>query len=97
MSGLSFDGAMTSGHATYPPSIIKSSQSKVYVVGIPALVDGDQMVPHTNTVKPYDTHGGQAQATTSKIYITGKKAVQMADPVSCGDTVAQASPKVFIK
>ncbi|AUV63288.1 hypothetical protein Sf25_gp7 [Shigella phage Sf25] len=47
--------------------------------------------------KPYETHGGVTQPRTSKVYVTGKKAVQMADPISCGDTVAQASSKVFIK
>lgn len=97
MSGLSFNNAATSGHATYPPSKVNSTQSKVFVEGKPVLIDGDPMIPHTNTVEPYDTHPGKAQATTSKVYVTGKKAVQMADPVSCGDTIAQASPKVFIK
>ncbi|ARW58131.1 hypothetical protein [Serratia phage X20] len=96
MAGLSFDKCVTAGHSAYPPTAVNASQSKVFTGGIPVLVDGDQITPHTKTVKPYDTHGGSVQPSTSKVYVTGKKAVQMADPISCGDTVAQSSSKVFL-
>ena len=97
MAGLSYDKCVTSGHDAYPPTEVNSTQSKVFTGGIPVLVDGDQITPHTKTIKPYDTHGGAVQPRTSKVFVTGKKAVQMADPISCGDTVSQSSYKVFIK
>ncbi|ANA49492.1 baseplate puncturing device [Salmonella phage SEA1] len=97
MAGLSFNQCITAGHDAFPPTVINSTQPKVFTGGIPVLVDGDQITPHTRIVKPYDTHGGAVQPRTSKVYVTGKKAVQMADPISCGDTVAQSSYKVFIK
>lgn len=97
MAGLSFDKCVTAGHASWPPTIINASQSKVFTGGIPVLVEGDQIVPHTEMVEPYETHGGSVQPRTSKVYVTGKKAAQMADPISCGDTVSQSSGKVFIK
>lgn len=97
MAGLSYDKAVTSGHSAYPPTQINATQSKTFVQGIAALVDGDPITPHTKTVKPYDTHGGVCNPTTSKVFIGGKKAVKMADPISCGDTVSQSSNKVFIK
>lgn len=97
MSGLSYDQCVTAGHEAWPPTIINASQSKVFTGGIAVLVDGDQIAPHTEIKKPYETHGGNCQPRTSKVYVTGKKAVQMADPISCGDTVAQSSSKVFIR
>ncbi|BBC78220.1 PAAR motif of membran proteins [Escherichia phage EcS1] len=97
MAGLSFNQCVTAGHDAYPPTAVNATQSKVFTGGIPVLVDGDKITPHTKTVKPYDTHDGTVQPRTSKVYVTGKKAVQMADPISCGDTVAQSSNKVFIK
>ncbi|BAQ23123.1 conserved hypothetical protein [Edwardsiella phage PEi26] len=96
MAGLSFDKCVTAGHSSYPPTQVNATQGKVFTGGITVLVDGDQITPHTKTSKPYDTHGGSIQPRTSKVYVTGKKAVQMADPISCGDTVAQSSSKVFI-
>lgn len=97
MSGLSYDKCVTTGHEAWPPTVINASQSKVFTGGIPVLVAGDQIAPHTEIKKPYETHGGVTEPRTSKVYVTGKKAVQMADPISCGDTVSQASSKVFIK
>ena len=88
MSGLSYDKCVTAGHEAWPPTVVNATQSKVFTGGI---------TEHTEIKKPYETHGGVTQPRTSKVYVTGKKAVQMADPISCGDTVAQASSKVFIK
>lgn len=96
MAGLSFDKCLTAGHQAWPPTDINATQAKVFTGGIPVLVAGDPITPHTEIKKPYETHGGVTEPRTNKVYVTGKKAVQMADPISCGDTVAQASPKVFI-
>lgn len=96
MAGLSFDKCLTAGHDAFPPTVINATQGKVFTGGIPVLVAGDSIAPHTRIVKPYDTHGGVTQPRTNKVYVTGKKAVQMADPISCGDTVSQSSSKVFI-
>lgn len=96
MAGMSFDKCITSGHGAFPPTVVNSTQSKVFVEGITALVEGDQITPHTRIVKPYDTHGGTVQPKTNKVFISGKKAVQISDKISCGDTVAQSSHKVYI-
>lgn len=96
MAGLSFNKCLTAGHSAYPPTEVNATQSKVFTGGIAVLVDGDSITPHTKTVDPHDTHGGVVQPRTSKVFVTGKNAVQMADPISCGDTVAQSSSKVFI-
>lgn len=97
MAALSYNGCMTTGHQAWPPTDIHASQGKVFTGGIAVLVAGDQITPHTEIKKPYETHGGSTNPRTSKVFVTGKKAVQMADPISCGDTVAQGSNKVFIR
>lgn len=97
MPGLSYDKAMTTGHSNYPPTIIHATQSKVFVENIAVLVEGDPITEHTKTTEPHDTHGGKTVASTSKVFVTGKKAIQMADRITCGDTVAQSSSKVYIK
>ncbi|APU02194.1 phospholipase [Aeromonas phage Riv-10] len=97
MPGLTYDMAWTTGHDTYPPTRIRATQGKVFVDGIHVVVAGDTIVPHTNTVEPYDTHSGYVIPTTSKIYVGGKPAASIGDPTSDGDTIAQSSSKVFIK
>ena len=96
MAGLSFNKCLTAGHSAYPPTEVNATQSKVFTGGIAVLVAGDPITEHTEIKKPYETHGGVTQPRTSKVYVTGKKAVQMADPISCGDTVSQSSDRVFI-
>lgn len=96
MPGLSYDKCVTAGHQAWPPTEINATQGKVFTGGKPVLVDGDKITPHTETKKPYETHDGVVQPRTSKVYVTGKKACGMADPISCGDTVSQSSNKVFL-
>lgn len=91
MAAISHDGAMTTGHGPYPPTPIKSSQSKVFVGGIAALVDDDEANYHGHTPV------GKCIASTSKVFISGKAVVQIGDSLTDGDHVAQGSPKVFIR
>ncbi|QBX32833.1 hypothetical protein Asfd1_207 [Aeromonas phage Asfd_1] len=97
MPGLTYDMSWTTGHDTYPPTRIRATQGKVFVDGIRVVVEGDRIIPHTNTVEPHDTHDGYVIPTTGKIFIGGKRAASIGDPISCGDTIAQSSSKVFIK
>lgn len=95
MSGIAKDGAKTSGHEQFPPTTVTASSTKVFVEGSKVCLDGDSIVPHTRQVKPFDTHTGNVNATTSKIFVEGKPVARMGDPVSCGDTIAQGSSRVF--
>lgn len=96
MSGLSFDGAITTGHGQFPPTTIIATQSKVFVDGKAVCREDDPIVPHTRTTMPYDTHSGVIVPKTTKVYIMGKKAAQIGDAISCGDTIAEASGKTFL-
>lgn len=97
MAGLAYDKSKTTGHSNYPPTIVNATQSKVFVEGKAVLREGDRIVEHTKTVNPHDTHGGSAIASTNKIFVSGVKAVMMADRITCGDTIALSSSKVYIK
>lgn len=97
MGGLVYHNSTTTGHSTYPPTTVISSQTKVFVEGIPVVGEGDLIKQHTNTVKPYDTHTGSVvKSKTSKVFVNGVKAAQIGDTISCGDFIAQASSKVNI-
>lgn len=87
MFALSYNGCMTTGHETAPPTNIIASQSLVFVDGIPAIVEGDKIY-HSN-------HDGSAIGS-SNVYINGKKAIHIGDSFTCGDHSAQGSSNVFI-
>ena len=90
MSAVSYDGAMTTGHGSYPPTKINSTQTKVYINDKAILVNGDKA----------DSHGhspvGTCIATQTKVFINGIAVVQLGDPLSDGDYVAQGSNKFLI-
>ncbi|CAH6634883.1 Phospholipase [Escherichia phage vB_Eco_TB34] len=73
MAGLSYDKAKTTGHGNYPPTVINATQSKVFVEGIPVLVEGDPITPHTKTTKPYDTHGELRSPVPRKYLLPERK------------------------
>lgn len=95
MSGIAKDGALTSGHQQFPPTTVTASSTKVFVEGSKVCLNGDPIIPHTRQVEPFDTHTGNVQATTSKIFVEGIRVARIGDPISCGDTIAQGSSKVF--
>lgn len=96
MPGLSYNNAVTAGHEAWPPTNVIASQAKVFVDGIPVLREGDQIIEHTEIKKPYETHSGTVISRTAKVFVQEIKAAAMADGISCGDTIAQASSKTFV-
>lgn len=90
MPALSYNLCMTTGHGPYRPVPINASQSKFFIAGQPALVNGDLANNHGHTPV------GQCVATSTKFFIGGKAAVRIGDPLTDGDYVAQGSPKFFI-
>lgn len=90
--------ATTCGHNLFPPQQIPApSQSKVFVEGKPACITGDKTVGHTE-VKPNPAYDppSPVNGSTSKVFVTGVKAIQIGDKINCGDSVASGSSKVFI-
>lgn len=88
MFAASYNGCLTTGHETAPPTTITATQSVVFINGVAALVEGDKIVPHAG-------HEGSVIGT-SNVFINGKRMIHIGDSVTCGDHVAQGSPTVFI-
>lgn len=85
----------TTGHGTYPPTIVTGGSGKVFVEGKPALsMDNAIHVTHCNTVKPYDCHSGVIAAASPKVFVEGSPAVRIGDVLTCGDTVAGGAGKI---
>lgn len=96
MPAVSFDKAITSGHAgPFPPTVVNATASTVFINGKPILREGDPITPHTRLVKPYDTHGGSVSVGSGTVFAEGKPVARIGDPIGCGDTIAQGSSNVF--
>lgn len=95
MPALAREGDPTTGHATYPPTVVVGGSSKVTSSGIGVLSKDNLIhVQHCNTVKPYDCHAGNAATYSDKVFIEGSPAVRIGDMLTCGDTVAGGDGKV---
>lgn len=93
MAAMAYNNVGTTGHGSVPPTKCIASASTVFINGIPALLNGDDIIPHA---APGSTpHGGKVMASTSKVFIEGKPAAMIGDPISCGDTIAAGSSNVF--
>ena len=55
---------------------------------------GDPYAPHGCDVHP--AHSGNIAGGSSTVYINGRQAGRIGDPVSCGGSVAVGSSNVFI-
>lgn len=85
----------TTGHGTYPPTVVTGGSGKVTVQGKPALSKDNMIhVTHCNTVPNYDCHAGSAASFSPKVFIEGSNAIRIGDTLTCGDTVAGGAGKV---
>lgn len=90
---LSFLGRHDSGHGCYPARPIITSSDTVFVNGIGAARKDDVLAVH---VCKSSAHNGKIASGSSTVFINGRQAGRIADPVSCGSVVAQGSPNVFV-
>lgn len=86
----------TSGHGTFPPTVVMSGSSKVIIGGIPAAADGSAITPHTSIAYPYPTHGGSVVGGSAKVYIEGNLAGRVGDSIDCGDVISAGVAKVLV-
>lgn len=95
MAGMSYDGCRTAGHGSAEPtSLVSTKQSLVHINGKPALVSGDEIIPHNYEDDP--PHRGSINAETTLVFINGVPVAKIGDWISCGDMVSEASDFVFI-
>ena len=88
-------GDMCTGHGTWPPRNCTSGSPNVFVNGIAVHRQGDSWSPHTQIVKPYETHASTLASGSSTVFVNGKQMGRIGDPVACGSVVAQGSSNVF--
>lgn len=87
-------GDMDTGHDSCPPTALVTSSDNVIINGKGAGRVGDTYAPHGCDDHP--THAGSISSGSSTVFINGKAAGRVGDSVSCGGSVADGSPNVFI-
>lgn len=82
-------GDVCTGHEDWPPRPVITSASTVYVEGILACCEGDQLAVHCNR-KP-ECHDGVIAAGSGMTFVEGRKLARHGDPVSCGGTMVSST------
>lgn len=95
-NGAARGPAITTGHGCWPPSVVPGTASTVFINNLPAVKQGDAMIPHTCVVPKHPTHGSSVSKGSSSVNVEGKQAVRIGDPIGCGSVIAQGSSNVFI-
>lgn len=92
MGSITTVGSLCTGHGCHPPRKAIEGSSDVMVNGKGVHCVGHRWATHTCDK---DTHDGVLAKGSSSVFINGKPAGKIGDPISCGSVVAEASPDVF--
>ncbi|SAI37221.1 Uncharacterized conserved protein [Bordetella ansorpii] len=83
-----------SDHDGAPPTPCIGASPDVSIDGKPAVREGDPFASHA---RPNEADHARALATgSSSVFINGKAAGRIGDPISCGGQIAEGSETVFI-
>ena len=85
---------MDTGHDSCPPTALVSASPDVFINGKGAGRIGDSYAPHGCI--DHSTHSGKISSGSGSVWINGKPAARIGDTVSCGGSVMEGSPNVFI-
>lgn len=88
-------GDKGSGHGCWPPRENLEGSPDVYVNGIPLHREGDAWDAHTCPSIP-ETHASILASGSGTVFINGKAAARIGDPVACGSVAVEGSTTVFI-
>lgn len=94
MPALTRVGDLNTGHDACPPVDLASGSSNVFVNGKAAGRVGDPYNPHGCQV--HAPHSGVIASGSGSVFINGIPAGRIGDSVSCGGSVAEGSPDVFV-
>ncbi|MDL2289087.1 PAAR domain-containing protein [Oscillospiraceae bacterium OttesenSCG-928-F05] len=94
MPGATRLGDYNTGHGGFPPVPLITASSDVLINGIGAGRAGDMYPPHTDPSPETDTDSISAGSAT--VFINGRAAARIGDPIDNGGTVADGSGNVFI-
>ena len=87
-------GDLNTGHDACPPVPLAAGSGNVFINGIPAGRVGDPYDPHSCYV--HAAHSGVIASGSGSVFINGIPAGRIGDSVSCGGSVAEGSPDVFV-
>lgn len=87
-------GDICTGHGCWPPRSNVQGSPDVFVNNLPWHRQGDAWAPHTCPDIP-ETHASVLANGSPTVFINGKQAGRVGDPVACGGLVATGSPNVF--
>ena len=85
-------GDMTAGHCFFPVPLLDGAPT-VFANGIAIGVIGGKYPPHTCGKSK---HQGSLAKGSATAFACGRAIGRIGDQLSCGDTVAQGSPTVFV-
>ena len=87
-------GDKNTGHDSCQPVALTSASNTVFVNGKGAGRINDIYASHS--CKTHGPHVGHISSGSASVFINGRAAARIGDGVSCGGSVAEGSPNVFI-
>jgi len=83
-----------SDHDGAPPTPCTAASPDVSIDGLPAVRKDDPFAPHA---RPDESdHTRSVAAGSRSVFINGKPAGRIGDPISCGGQITEGSGTVFI-
>ena len=92
MPAANRQGDKCSGHGCWPPRPNTSWSGDVIVNGLGWHRQDDGWAMHSC---PPPEHAGSLSAGSSTVYVNGKQAGRIGDPVDCGSAAATGSKNVY--
>ena len=80
----------------FPATPAVEGSPNVFINGRPAVREGDAFAPHGCIPDKIPPHPRKLAKGASTVFINGKHAGRIDDPVDCGGKVVVGSPNVFI-
>jgi len=89
--------SVSTGHGCWPPTTVTQDlSSTVFVNGFAAGKVGMKFIAHECHDEVHSDEERMVTAGSGTVFIEGKSAARIGDPIACGDTVGEGSPNVFV-
>lgn len=85
-------GQLCSGHGCYPTRPNIEASADVFVNGIGWHREDDAWMIHCCDIS---CHGSYLLSGSSSVFVNGKEAARIGDPVACGSVCIEGSPDTF--
>lgn len=81
-----------SGHSCWPPRPAIEGSPDVFINNIPSVRLGDAWQVHCCK----SCHSGASSSGSPNVFVNGKPKCRIGDAISCGSTMVNGSPDVFV-